>query len=192
MKMVLAAMIFLTLSTPLLSQTNLTEGAALLFKNTKSSLTPAEKNKLFIDLNFKLSKDRKQFVGDGDDAKEFPFDVQVMPTDLNKDGKEELFITFGNSFTSGATGSSVIAFIKNAAGKYEANLNFPGMTPEALTTTNNGYPDLLIGGPGTEFPVWKWNGTAYVFSKKIKNSDYEKLRKTSIDELSQLYTRGLQ
>lgn len=173
------------------AQTNLTEGAALLFKNTRSTLTAAEKNKLFIDLNFKLSKDRKQFVGEGDDAKEYPFDVFVYPVDLNKDGKEEIFVTYGNSFTSGNTGSSVVAFIKNAAGKYEANLGFPGMSPDVLSTASKGYPDLLIGGPGMEFPIWKWNGAAYVFSRKIKDSEYEKLKKTTIEELSKNYTATL-
>lgn len=173
------------------AQTNLTEGASLLFKNTKSTLTPAEKNKLFIDLHFLLSKDRKQFIAEGDDGKEFPFDVRVMPTDLNKDGKEEIFITYGNSFTSGNTGSSVIVFIKNAAGKYEMNLGFPGMTPDALTTAGSNYPELLIGGPGMEFPVWKWNGSAYVYARKVKDSDYEKLKKTNIEELSKTYTSGL-
>ncbi|MFM9911868.1 MAG: hypothetical protein ACKVOW_21290 [Chitinophagaceae bacterium] len=173
------------------AQPALTEGAALLFKNTKSNSTVAEKNKLFIDLNFRISKDRKQFVADGDDSKEFPFDVFVMPTDVNKDGQEEIFITFGNSYTSGSTGSSVLVFIKNAAGKYIPHLGFPGTTPEALAVSNKGYPDLLIGGPGFEFPIWKWNGTGYVFSRKIKDSDYPALKKTSVEEISKTYTAAL-
>ena len=166
---------------------SLTEGAALLFNNTKSNLSIAEKNKLFIDINFRLSKDRKQFVSDGDDNKEYPFGALTMPTDLNKDGSEEIFIVFGNSFTSGATGSSVVVFIKNAAGKFEQHLGFPGTVPDALATAAKGYPELLIGGPGFEFPVWKWSGTTYVLARKVKDSDYEKLKKTSIQDASKAY-----
>ena len=171
----------------LLKAQSLTEGATLLFKNAKSNLSAAEKNKLFIDLQFRLSKDRKQFVADGDDSKDFPFDAQVFPTDFNKDGKEEIFIVYGNSYTSGGAGSSVVVFIKNAAGKYESQLGFPGMAPDVLATVNKGYPELLIGGPGSEFPVWKWNGSSYVLGRKVKDSEYEKLKKTSLEDASKAY-----
>ncbi len=171
----------------LLSAQSLTEGATLLFKNSKSNLSVAEKNKLFIDLQFHLSKDRKKFVADGDVNKEFPFDPQLMPTDFNKDGREEVFIIYGNSYTSGGAGSTVIVFIKNAAGKYESQLRFPGSAPDVLATSNKGYPDLLIGGPGSEYLVWKWNGTSYVLDRKVKDSEYEKLKKTSLEEASKAY-----
>lgn len=166
---------------------SLTEGATLLFKNSKSNLTTAEKNKLFIDLQFHLSKDRKQFIADGDVNKEFPFDPQLMPTDFNKDGREEVFIIYGNSYTSGGAGSTVVVFIKNAAGKYESQLRFPGTAPDVLATTNKGYPDLLIGGPGSEYLVWKWNSTSYVLARKVKDSEYETLKKTSLEEASKAY-----
>jgi len=180
--------IFFVLCIPvILPAQSLTEGATLLFKNCKSNLTSAEKNKLFIDLQFRLSKDRNQFVADGDVNKEFPFDAQVMPTDFNKDGKEEVFIIYGNSYTSGGAGSSVVVFIKNAAGKYESQLGFPGTAPYVLATVIKGYPDLLIGGPGLEFPVWKWNGSSYVLARKVKDGEYEKLKKTSLEEVSKAY-----
>ena len=180
--------IFFVLCIPvILSAQSLTEGATLLFKNSKSNLSTAEKNKLFIDLQFRLSKDRNQFVADGDVNKEFPFDAQVMPTDFNKDGKEEVFIVYGNSYTSGGAGSSVVVFIKNAAGKYESQLGFPATTPDVLASANKGYPELLIGGPGIEYPVWKWNGTSYVLARKVKDSEYEKLKKTSLEEVSKAY-----
>jgi hypothetical protein len=182
-------LVFLILmAAPLLSQSqSLTEGAMLLFRNTKSNLTVAEKNKLFIDIGFRLSNDRKQFVIEGDDNKEFPFTATVMPVDLNKDGNEEVFVLFGNSFTSGQTGSSIIVFIKNADGKYTKHLNFPGTSPDVLSTVNKGYPDLLIGGPGFEYPVWKWNGSDFILARKVSDKEYEKLKKTSLEELSKAY-----
>ena len=173
------------------AQPTLTEGAALLFKNTKSNIAIAEKNKLFIDVRFRLSGDRKQFVAEGDDNKEFPFDAQVLPTDLNKDNQEEIFIIYGNSYTSGNAGSSVLVFIKNAAGKYIQHLGFPGAVPDALNGSSKNYPDLIIGGPGMEFPIWKWNGTTYVFFRKIKDSEYGAIKKTGIEEASKQYTSSI-
>ena len=70
--------------------------------------------------------------------------------------------------------------LKNAAGKYVQHLGFPGTMPEAITASGKGYPDLIIGGPGTEYPVWKWNGNGYVFSRKITDAEYSKLKKTPI------------
>ncbi|MFN2438114.1 MAG: hypothetical protein ABR503_02870 [Chitinophagaceae bacterium] len=84
------------------------------------------------------------------------------------DGKEEIFIVFGNSYTSGQTGSSVVLYIKDKSGNYQPNLGFPGVTPDAMPIKNLGYPDLMIGGPGFEWPIWRWNGKAYNFYKKIK------------------------
>ena len=167
---------------------SLTEGAALLFKNIKSTLTTAEKNKLFIDAGFRLSKDRQQFTAEGDDTGEYPFSAFVAPTDLNKDGAEEVFIVYGNTYTSGAAGSSVIVFIKNPAGKYVKHLDVPGMSPDVLATTGKGYPDLLIGGPGSEYPVYHWNGNDYAMSRKIADKDYVVLKKTSLAELSKSYS----
>lgn len=175
---------------PAMSQSTLTEGAVLLFKNSKSTLSIIEKNKLFIDTKFRLSKDRKQFVAEEDENKDYPFGARVFPTDLNKDGKEEVFIVFGNTFTSGNTGSSVYLFVKNASGKYENQLGFPGMTPDALTTGNKGYPDLVIGGPGMEYPVWRWNGNSYAYFRRITDADYAKAKKTSVEELSKQYEGG--
>ena len=44
------------------STEDLSEGAALLFKDTKSNLNNNEKNRLFSDMGFTLSKDKKQFM----------------------------------------------------------------------------------------------------------------------------------
>jgi hypothetical protein len=169
---------------------DLSKGAALLFKNVKSKLTASQKNKIFDSLGFKVSKDGKQFIQDVESA-DYPFDAFVYPTDLNKDAKEEIFIVFGNTFTSGNTGSNVVVFIADKNNVYEANLGFPGLLPDALATSNLNYPDLLIGGPGMEFPVWRWNGKMYDYFKTVKDADYEKLKKTGVEDLSKAYTNSL-
>jgi hypothetical protein len=168
---------------------DLSKGAALLFKNVKSKLTALQKNEIAKTIGL-VSKDGKQFIQDNESA-DYPYDAFAYPTDMNKDGKEEIFILFGNSYTSGMTGSSIIVFIADKNDVYKMNLGFPGTLPDVLATANAGYPDLLIGGPGMEFPVWRWNGKEYDFFKQVKDADYEKLKKTNVEDLSKAYTTGI-
>ena len=174
---------------PLFAQTttSLSPVASSLFQNVKSKLNIEEKNFIAKNLGFILSGKKELPFALDKDSKDYPFGATVMPTDMNKDGKEEIFITYGNSYTSGNAGSSVVLFIKNSSAVYEMNLGFPGMTPDVLTTVSKGYPDILVGGPGFEYPVLRWNGKGYDNYKSIKDSEYEKLKKTSADELSKQY-----
>jgi hypothetical protein len=165
--------------------------ATLLFKNVKCKLTTAEKNNIVKQLGFGISKDKKQFTIAYDEGGEYPFDAIVYPTDMNKDSKEEIFVSFGNTYTSGMTGQSIVLFIKDATGKYVSQLGFPGTVPDALPATANKYPDLVIGGPGFEFPVWRWNGKAYALHRKIKEQDLLKAKTTNIEEVSKTYTATL-
>ena len=173
------------------AQTTLTEGAGLLFNNSSSKLAAAEKNEIFKQTGFQLSRDKKAFIMDKESA-DFPFDAFVYITDMNKDGREEVFVQYGNSYTSGHTGSSLLLYIKNSAGKYQSHLGFPGVEPEALATTNLGYPDLLIGVPGFEFPVWRWNGKMYDYHRKVKDTDLQKMKRTSIADMSKAYAKTIQ
>jgi len=163
--------------------------AAKLFENVKSNTSPDEKNLIAKSLGFILSGNKDLPFAQDKDSKDYPFASTVMPTDMNKDGKEEIFITYGNSYTSGNAESSVILFIKNAAGVYEMNLGFPGVTPDVLTTMNKGYPDLIVGGPGFDFPVLRWNGKTYNNYKSIIDSEYGKMKKTGTDVLSKEYQK---
>jgi hypothetical protein len=187
MKKIFLFFIILILSTALLTKKiTLCKGDSLLFKNVKSKLTVDQKNTIFDSLELKVSSDARQFILD-DESADYAFDAFVYPTDLNKDNVEEIFIVYGNTYTSGNAGSSIIVFIANKNGVYRKNLNFPGLLPDALATTNMGYPDLLIGGPGMSFPVWRWNGKTYEYFKEIKDADYDKLKKTNIEDLSKAY-----
>lgn len=170
---------------------SLSPEASLLFQNAKSKLSNEEKNSIAKKLGFILSGNKDLPFALDKDSKDYSFGATVMPTDMNKDGKEEIFIIYGNSFTSGNTGSSVVLFIKNTSGLYEMNLGFPGMTPDILTTTSKGYPDILVGGPGLEYPVLRWNGKVYDNHKSVRDSEYEKLKKTSADELSKQYQEAI-
>lgn len=171
-------------------QNNLSAGASLLFQNTKSKLTNNEKENIFKQSGFLLSADKKQFIADKDGA-DYPFDAFIYPTDLNKDGKEEVFILFGNTYTSGNTGSSIMVFIKNSNNQYSMQLGFPGTLPDVVTNASATYPDLVIGGPAFDFPIWKWKVNEYVFSKKISEKDLQKLKTESIESLSKKYIAAI-
>ncbi len=168
---------------------NLSEGAALLFKDVKSRLSDEEKNTIFRMLGFSISKDKEMFCLLDDTNKEFPFSTSVFPTDLNKDGAEEIFITYGNTYTSGMEGSEIVALIKNRGGRYEKNLDFPGLLPQALTNLSGGYPDLLIPGRGFQYPVWRWNGSKYDYNRQISDAQSQKTPNTSIITFSQAYQK---
>lgn len=193
MKHMVTSLAVILCSAIVLAQTNnnLNPVAMELFKGVKSAATTNEKNYIAQKTGFVLSGNKEQPFALDKESKEYPFAANVLPTDLNKDGKEEIFINFGNSFTSGNTGSSIVLFIKNAAGVYEMNFGFPGMAPDVLTTMNKGYPDLLVGGPGFEFPVFRWNGKIYDNYKTISDSVYEKTKKRSTEELSKEYQEKL-
>jgi hypothetical protein len=142
--------------------------ANLLFKDVKCKLTDTEKNQVADLTGFVLSGKAGEPFAANKESLEYPYSAQVTITDMNKDGIEEVFIQYGNTFTSGNTGANIALFIKNKQGAYKLNLGFPGIDPEQLKTGFGGYPDLLIGGPGFEFPIWRWNGKEYVFYKTQK------------------------
>ncbi|MFY7838725.1 MAG: hypothetical protein ACOVP7_00560 [Lacibacter sp.] len=194
MKQLFISAAFLLHTLSLIAQNNvpLKPVADLLFKNVKTKLTVAEKNSIATQLGFIASGNKQLPFALDKDSKDYPFGALVMPTDMNKDGKEEIFILFGNGYTSGNTGSSIMLYIKNAAGTYVQHLGFPGMAPDVLTTANLGYADLLIGGPGFEFPVMRWNGKTYANHRSVKNADYEKLKKTSLEAYSKTYQESIQ
>jgi hypothetical protein len=170
------------------AQNNTTGAVKLLFRNVTTTLQIDEQAEIFKKSGFTLSKDKKQFAIAGDEASLIaPFDAEVFPTDMNNDGKEEIFIVFGNSYTSGATGSNVLLFIKDKAGNYQSNFGFSGTMPEIMPSKNAGYPDLLIGGPGFEFPVWRWNGREYVFNRKITDKLLAKTKTISVEMASKTY-----
>jgi hypothetical protein len=137
-------------------------GAARLFSQDQGGLPERERVALYQGLGLKLDSTGKGFL---DTSCDQPADAVVTFSDWNGDGNKEVLVIFGNSCTSGMAGSSAVLFIKDSAGQYQPNLGFPASSAEPQSTSNLGYPDLLIGGPGFCFPLWRWNGTAYDFLK---------------------------
>ena len=139
------------------------DGRSLLFAKGAGKLSESQQREIFVALDLKVAPDGKSLV---DNSCEQPAGAEVEFRDMNGDGKDEVLVIYGNSCTAGMAGSSVVLFIADAAGKYQANLGFPGASADPKPEKSKGYPDLLIGGPGFCFPVWRWNGKAYDFHRQ--------------------------
>lgn len=160
----------------------LNEDAALLFKQSNSRLSTWDKNKLAKALDFKLSEDKKHFILNEQSA-DYPFNVFTYATDMNKDGIEEVFVFYGNSFTSGQTGSSVILLMRDSHSDWHSYLGTEGITVAVLGTGKHGYPELAIGIPGFQYPVFGWNGSNYT---RVRNSTQAELSKTQSTDVKSL------
>lgn len=172
-------------------QNSMSKEVTALFNSVTTSLTSAEKNEIFKLSDFALADNGTQFYFKGDQGSaEFPFNAYIFPLDLNLDGEEEIGLVFGNMMTSGNAGSSARLFIKNEEGSYESHLGFPGSLV-FIPNDNNDFPDVVIAGPGFEFPVWSWDGETYSMSHKIKNDALGALNPTYMAQASKSYTQGL-
>jgi hypothetical protein len=93
-------------------------------------------------------------------------------------------VLYGNTFTSGNTGTNIMLLQKDSYGDWHKYFNFPGTAPWVLTTGNLGFPDLVIGGPGFQFPVYRWDGKDYVMVRKITDKELTKAKTTDVETLS--------
>jgi hypothetical protein len=112
-------------------------------------------------LDLRLSADRS--LVDGTCGQ--PVASSVRFQDLNGDGIPEVVIESGNTCTSGLAGTSVWAFVRDPEGRYRPSLGFPGMIAEIRPARDGEFSELLIGGPGFCFGVWRWDGRAYVHAR---------------------------
>ena len=91
-------------------------------------------------------------------------DYQAEVKDLNGDGQPEVFTQrYGAMF--GMAGVELQLYVKSKRGRWVPQFGFPG-DYKILSTKAGGYPDIEIQGPGTCFPVWRWNGSAYAIHKR--------------------------
>lgn len=129
-------------------------------------------------MNIKATKDAKQFYINDPSYTDYTFTVDVYPLDLNQDGVEDIATVYGHSAITG-NGPISTLFIKDSSGHYNPNF---GLTYFLFLLPNNrskDFSDIVLGGPGFEFPIWKWNGKTYVHYSKITNDTLEKLNSIS-------------
>lgn len=79
--------------------------------------------------------------------------------DLNADGQPELFVTKEGTCEGGRDGAVVLLYVKTAKGWAE-QFSVTGIY-QVLKTRTNGYADVEVGGAGSCFPKFSWNGAAY-------------------------------
>ena len=93
-----------------------------------------------------------------------PVEYEAEVKDLNGDGQPEVFTKrYGGMF--GMAGVELQLYIKGKNGQWTPQFGFPG-DYKILSAKSGGYPDIEIQGPGTCFPVWRWNGSAYGIHKR--------------------------
>ena len=169
------------------TKTPLSEGASLMFKDTRSKLTDAEMNWFYKQLGFTTSNDKKQFM-----SGEFPVEIKPYVTDMNNDGIEEVFFSMKSEAVYGMVGESFSLYTKNNKGGFDLQDVGSGIAM-VLNTKNLGYPDIAIGGPGFEFPAYRWDGKKYKYYKKIKDADLQnnKIKYSDLAEVNKMYVDKL-
>lgn len=146
------------------SQT-LTPEAKLIFTNVKSKLSVTDKNAIALKSGFKLLKNKKWSL----DGSTFET-VTAMVADLNSDGVEEVFVSSSSFEYYGNTGEGFSLYMKDKKGVYQTLLEFTGI-PSISDQKSKGFLNIVIGGPGFEFPMYAWNGTQYKFLRNVKDSE---------------------
>jgi hypothetical protein len=102
-------------------------------------------------------KATKGKVFDKECGQDIEYEAEAL--DLNGDGQLEVMTQeFGNCF--GRAGVQMNLFLKTKDGQWKPQFGFPG-SPKVLKSKNRGFPDIEILGPGTCFPVWRYNGQQY-------------------------------
>ncbi|MFN4114059.1 MAG: hypothetical protein ACK4GD_08970 [Sphingomonadaceae bacterium] len=81
--------------------------------------------------------------------------------DLNGDGQPEALVMSYGTACRGFTGSG-FALLTRAGGIWEVVAESTGI-PSLYRNDASGWPDIEIGGPGTDcFPLLRWDGTRYM------------------------------
>ena len=89
--------------------------------------------------------------------------------DVNGDSRPEAVVVDGSTFCYGMTGAGYALLTRDAAGKWTAIDDGPGMVDFLKTKGVGGWPDLQVGGPGFCHPVMRWDGKTY----KLNRHEYE-------------------
>jgi hypothetical protein len=111
---------------------------------------------------------RSTDCGDPGTASHTPGAIDKV-VDLNGDGRPEVIITEGGAYCYGNTGGGYFVVTQLANGGWKRVTNGTGIAEFLKTKGADGWPDLLIGGPGFCFPVERWNGREY----KLQRWEYD-------------------
>jgi len=143
----------------------------LLFKNIKTKLSNNDKNALQKLLDMKKTDDNNH----------------IYPTDLNNDGVEEIFVQNCDYIMYGNAGCATLLYMKDDIGNYVIQEpNCPYFSARAFVS--KGFPDLICGGPGFKFAVFRFDGKKYRY---LKNNEEMKVGDRGIEDISDAYTKSM-
>jgi hypothetical protein len=135
-----------------------------------AALSPADESAVFKLAGFKR-KGKRWVQDDCDDPSSSTYQAGSVSElrDLNGDGRPEVVLTEGGTFCYGNTGQGFWLLSQQAGGGWRLLTRHQGL-PEFLGSKGkDGFPDILIGGPGFCFPVERWNGKVY----QLQRWEYE-------------------
>lgn len=82
--------------------------------------------------------------------------------DLNNDGAPEAWVKESSLFCYGNTAEAFVLVTKNNKGEWIKLLDEVGV-PSAMPEFHNGWPNIMVGGPGQgPFPVYYYVGSKYL------------------------------
>jgi hypothetical protein len=96
-------------------------------------------------------------------------DYEAQAIDMNGDGQLEVLTRmFGNCY--GRAGVQMNLYIRSASGRWQPQFTAFGVpgAPEILKTRSYGFPDIRVVGPGTCFPVNRYDGQQYRLVKRCR------------------------
>ena len=115
-------------------------------------------NAIFSDTKWQISLNKRGLIVDENCDPEEPM-VELL--NLNADSKMEVVVLYGGTCLAGNTATGFLLYTVNSSGKYYRCMDEVGIL-SPLKTRTNGFYDIELGGPGFEFPIYKWNGTKYL------------------------------
>ncbi|MGE0624133.1 MAG: hypothetical protein AB7I04_05270 [Pseudomonadales bacterium] len=135
--------------------------ARAVFGDLAPRIAAHDRTDVLTELGFSLSEDGITLL---DPACGRPMDTpEIRLEDLNGDGDPELSVNGGNTCLAGGTGAVLLIFSRNQDSRYRPVLNVIALGYQITGERIDGWPDLLLGGPGFCHPVWRWNGARYDF-----------------------------
>lgn len=134
-----------------------------------TKLSAADEAAAFQAAGFR--KRRGQWRSDCDDPGTATYTPGVVEQagDFNGDGRPDAVLTEGGSYCYGNTGTGYWLVSKRADGRWVLMDRNTGILEFAKTRGVDGWPDIVVGGPGFCFPVTRWNGREY----KLNRWEYE-------------------
>ncbi|MEO6683486.1 MAG: hypothetical protein ABIN48_11755 [Ginsengibacter sp.] len=161
----------------------LTQFAAVLFKDVKTNLTNKEKNDITSlsglsanELNAQTKKGKSKY------------EVSVYPLDFNKDGTEEIFLCV-TSKTLGIPMHTYFFYSKGNGGKYQPSPGKIGSGVKILVSGRTPFPDLITLNALSPREKWSWNGTMYRVTQTIPAGKVLSFPTRNIEEVSAEYVQ---